>query len=107
MQDIKVLVGQRIKTIRKNKKLTQEQLAELIGIEPQSLSYMETGKFSPSPDTLQKLGEVLGVRPYEFYYFEDVTEKEMEQVVIGALKNDKKFLKLVYNFYKTIQYEVK
>ncbi len=107
MQDIKVLVGQRIKTIRKTKKLTQEKLAELIGIEPQSLSYMETGKFSPSPDTLQKLGEVLEVRPYEFYYFEDVTEKEMEQVVIGAIKHNKKFLKLVYNFYKTIQYEVK
>ena len=103
--DIKVLVGQRIKKIRKSKKYTQEKLAELIGIEPQSLSYMETGKFSPSPDTLQKLGEILNVKPYEFYYFEDMTEDEMIGDIIKALKEDKKFLRLVYNIYKSIQYE--
>ena len=103
--DIKVLVGQRIKKIRKSKKYTQEKLAELIGIEPQSLSYMETGKFSPSPDTLQKLGEILNVKPYEFYYFEDITEDEMIGDIIKALKEDKKFLLLVYNIYKSIQYE--
>ncbi len=103
--DIKVLVGQRIKKIRKSKKYTQEKLAELIGIEPQSLSYMETGKFSPSPDTLQKLGEILNVKPYEFYYFEDITEDEMIGDIIKALKEDKKFLRLVYNIYKSIQYE--
>lgn len=103
--DIKVLVGQRIKKIRKSKKYTQEKLAELIGIEPQSLSYMETGKFSPSPDTLQKLGEILNVKPYEFYYFEDITEDEMIGDIIKALKEDKKLLRLVYNIYKSIQYE--
>ena len=100
MNDIKTLVGQRIKTIRKNRKYTQEQLAELIGIEPQSLSYMETGKFSPSPDTLQKLGEVLKVQPYEFYYFEQISEK------VDVIKRDKKFLKIVYNLYKSMQYDL-
>ena len=103
--DIKVLVGQRIKKIRKSKKYTQEKLAELIGIEPQIISYMETVKFSPSPDTLQKLGEILNVKPYEFYYFEDITEDEMIGDIIKALKEDKKFLRLVYNIYKSIQYE--
>ncbi|MBQ8458572.1 helix-turn-helix transcriptional regulator [bacterium] len=104
MTDIKKLVGQRIKTIRKNKKFTQEKLAEQIGIEPQSLSYMESGKFAPSPDTLQKLSEILGVKPFEFYYFEDITEVEMEKTLIHALQNDKKLLKILYNIYKSIQY---
>lgn len=106
MKDIKTSVGQRIKTIRKSRKYTQEQLAELIGIEPQSLSYMETGKFSPSPDTLQKLGEVLKVQPYEFYYFEPISEDEMENAIINAIKTNRKFLKIVYNLYKSIQYEL-
>ncbi|RAI14316.1 MAG: XRE family transcriptional regulator [Candidatus Melainabacteria bacterium] len=106
MNDIKALVGQRIKTIRKYRKYTQEQLAELIGIEPQSLSYMETGKFSPSPDTLQKLGEVLKVQPYEFYYFEQISEKEMENTIVDVIKTDKKFLKMVYNLYKSMQYNL-
>ncbi len=105
MKDIKILLGQRIKAIRKNKKFTQEQLAELIGIEPQSLSYIETGKFSPSPDTLQKLGEVLKVQPYEFYYFEPTNDVEMENEIIHKIKSDKKFLKFIYRIYKSMQYE--
>lgn len=43
--DIKKEIGSRIKAIRKAKGYTQEQLAELVGIEPPSLSYIETGKF--------------------------------------------------------------
>ena len=103
--EIQSELGLRIRYYRKQRGLSQEKLAELIGIEPQSLSYMETGKFSPSPDTLQKLGEILNVKPYEFYYFEDITEDEMIGDIIKALKEDKKFLRLVYNIYKSIQYE--
>lgn len=106
MNDIKVLIGKRIKTIRKSKKYTQEQLAELVGIEPQSLSYMETGKFSPSPDTLQKLGKVLDVQPYEFYYFDSIDEQEMQEQVISAIKNNKKFFKIVYNLYCSLKYDL-
>jgi len=106
MKDIKAFVGQRIKIIRKNRKYTQEKLAELIGIEPQSLSYMETGRFLPSSDTLQKLADVLKVQPYEFYFFDAVSDKEMETSVVSALKSNKKFLKIVYNLYKSIQFEL-
>ena len=45
--DIRKQVGKKIQKIRKSKGFTQEKLAELIGIEPPSLSYIETGKFSP------------------------------------------------------------
>ena len=100
------IFGKNVKIERIKKDLTQEQLAELIGIEPQSLSYMETGKFSPSPDTLQKLGEVLKVQPYEFYYFEQISEKEMENTIVDVIKTDKKFLKMVYNLYKSMQYNL-
>ena len=58
MSDFKKLLGKRIQNIRKSKGLTQEKLAELINIEPPSLSYLETGKYAPSIDTLQKLSEV-------------------------------------------------
>ncbi len=104
MKDIKILIGKRIKTIRKSKGFTQEKLAELIGIEPQSLSYMETGKFAPSPDTLEKLAKVLNISPYEIYYFSDISEKEMEKTLVSAFKNDKKILKMFYRIYKSIQY---
>ncbi|MBR6126800.1 helix-turn-helix transcriptional regulator [bacterium] len=104
--DIKVLIGRRIKAIRKSRGLTQEKLCELIGIEPQSMSYIETGKFAPAPDTLQKLSDVLKVKPYEFYYFDKISDDEMEKILTDAIKNDKKLLKILYNVYKSLEYSV-
>lgn len=53
MSDFKKLLGQKIQKIRKSRGLTQEKLAEIINIETPSLSYLETGKYSPSIETLQ------------------------------------------------------
>lgn len=76
MSDFKKLLGKRIKEIRKSKNLTQEKLAELINIEVPSMSYIETGKFAPSVETLQKLSEVLQVKPWEFYYLKLLHRKK-------------------------------
>lgn len=104
MTDFKKLLGKKIQVIRKSRKLTQEKLAELISIETPSLSYLETGKYSPSIETLQKLSEVLKVAPWEFYYFSDISEEEMKEELKKALDNNPKLLKLIYNFYKSIEY---
>jgi len=76
MSDYKKLLGKRIQSIRKSRNLTQEKLAEMIGIEPPSLSYLETGKYAPSIETLQKLSEILNVAPWEFYYFSKLDDCE-------------------------------
>lgn len=104
MYDIKSLIGQRIKTIRKNKGYTQEKLSELIGIEPQSMSYMENGKFAPTPDTLQKLATALDVQPYEFYYFDTVSDFEMKEVINKVIKKDRNLLKMFYTVCKNVEY---
>ena len=105
MTDIKKFIGHRIKSIRKSKGFTQEELCEIIGIEPQSMSYMETGKFAPSPETLQKLSDALGVKPYEFYYFDQISEIEMEKILANAIKKNKILLKIFYSIYKSIEYQ--
>lgn len=104
MQEFKKALGKRIQTFRKAGKFTQEQLAELIGIEVPSLSNIETGKYAPSIDTLQKLSEVLGVRPWEFYYFDELSDDEMKQEIIKAFDDNQKLLKIVYNFCKSIEF---
>ncbi len=104
MNDFKKLLGKRIQNIRKSKGLTQEKLAELINIETPSLSYLETGKYAPSIDTLQKLSEVLQVQPWEFYYFSQISDEQKKEELKKALDNDPKLLKILYNFYKSINY---
>ena len=54
------IVGGNISCRRKKRKLTQEALADLAGIEQQSLSRMEKGKISPRFDRLQRFAETLG-----------------------------------------------
>lgn len=102
MNDLKKLLGQRIRNIRKSKGLTQEKLAELINIETPSLSYLETGKYAPSIDTLQKLSEVLNVQPWEFYYFTQVSDEQKKEELKKALDDDPKLLNIFYKLYKSI-----
>ena len=54
MKNLKEKFGKRMKEMRKAKKLTQEHLAELVGIEPQNLSKIECGMHFPQPDKIEK-----------------------------------------------------
>lgn len=56
-----LLIGQRIQQERKNRKLTQAQLAELSGITDKYLSNIETGKDQCSLNTLLSLANSLNV----------------------------------------------
>lgn len=102
--DVKKQLGQRIRAIRKKKGYTQEKLAELINIEPPSLSYIETGKFAPSVETLQKLSEVLRVDIWEFYYFENRTHQQMINEMTNAMTVDENLTKMFYGLFKSISY---
>ena len=56
-----IKIGKFIADCRKNKNLTQEKLAELIGISPQSISKWETDVAVPELSKLVKMAEVFGV----------------------------------------------
>ena len=43
--NIKKLLGKKIQQIRKKRKLTQEYVAEIVGIETSSISNIENGKY--------------------------------------------------------------
>lgn len=99
MKNIKKLLGERIKEIRKSKNLTQEQLAERIGIEIPSLSNIENGKNYPNSETIEKIANGLEMEVFELYIFEHLKEldsKKMLEEINNSLKDDLKLLKTVY-----------
>lgn len=53
--------GQRLKTLRKQRNLTQKQLAELIGTQNSIISFYEVGDRIPSPEIIVKLARTLHV----------------------------------------------
>lgn len=59
--DNKKLLGKRIKEVRKNRNLTQEELAEKVNIDITTLSGIESGRHFPSLVTLEKIAKILDV----------------------------------------------
>lgn len=51
-------LGERIKTCRQNADLSQEQVAELVGVSRQAVTKWETNKSAPSTENLFKLAEI-------------------------------------------------
>lgn len=69
MSDTKVLIGARIKALRKQAGLTQEQLAERVGLDSRHLSRLEVGRHFPSLDSLELIASALNVPLVEFFQF--------------------------------------
>ena len=66
-KNIKENFGVILKELRVQKKLTQEQLAELIGMQPQTITKIETGRVFVSSETLASLCNIFNVEPSLFF----------------------------------------
>ena len=63
-------LGQRIASLRKAKKLTQEQLAEALDCSVEFISLVERGVNAPSVSGLEKFAKVLKVEGKELFTFQ-------------------------------------
>ena len=69
MPSLREQFGHRIKSIRQQRKLTQEEFAELVGMSVDFLSLIERGRNAPSFEKLEKIAERLDVSvPYLFTF---------------------------------------
>jgi transcriptional regulator with XRE-family HTH domain len=61
MKSQKILLGQRIRGLRKAKGYTQEKLAEMANLDYTSIGAIERGVFAPSLDTAHRLANALKI----------------------------------------------
>lgn len=66
-REINKFVGMKIKEFRKNKKLTQQDLADLVGVKNSAISNYEQGTRIPKRDFLFRVANALGVSIDEFF----------------------------------------
>ena len=79
-------IGAFIREIRREKGMTQEQLAERLGISQRSVSRWETGKTMPDLSLYEPLCEALGIQVSELLYAQKMTnEEKAAQGEISAL----------------------
>jgi len=77
------MVGQRIRQLRKDRSLTQAELATKIGIQQSDLCRMETGEYKVSLETLFKILKIFEMNIAEFFHLTasgDLTPAEQELV---------------------------
>ena len=84
------LLGENIQRVRKFRNMNQQELADAIGINMQSLSKIERGVNFPTFDTLEKITSVLGVTPNELLCGEWKNTSHMEQEILKFLEREER-----------------
>ena len=97
--------GKRLKEIRKRKGLSQQQLAELVGMEStNNISKLESGEQLPKKENLEKICEVLNVDVKELFDFGHLKNrseiiKEIIQVLDKLALKDLQYFKRIIDAY--------
>ena len=103
--DKKKLLGLRLRELRKRKGINQEKLAELISVEPATISNIENGKNYPSMINLENILMALNSDFIEAFDFEHKnTGKNLVAEINNALKNNPDRIE---DFYKIVMALVK
>ena len=74
----KELLGVRIKEFRRRKKMTQEQLSEIIGLDNGYISKLEIGQNFPTIGTLEKIAQALDVELYELFRYTNLKKQDFK-----------------------------
>ena len=70
-------IGKFISKYRKEKKLTQQELADKLGVTDRAVSHWENGRRLPDYSILKPLSEELGVSVNEILTGEKINEKDV------------------------------
>ncbi|VAX07880.1 hypothetical protein MNBD_GAMMA26-2356 [hydrothermal vent metagenome] len=68
--NLKTQFGRKLRLLRMQVDLTQEQLAEQVGLTIESISNIERGIFGPKFDNLEKIANALNVEVKELFDFD-------------------------------------
>lgn len=105
IMEAKKLIGLRIKSLRHSEGLSQEELAERMGISSKYLSSIERGKENPTLDTVIKLAGALEIELSEIFNIshEGKSKKDLVTFITTLLKTrDEEKLKLAARLIKAV-----
>ena len=68
----------KIHELRKEMKLSQAELAGIVGVRRETIVYLENGKYNPSLKLAMDIAKVFGKTVEEVFFFEEDEEDEEE-----------------------------
>ena len=73
---VKILLGEKVKRLRKMKGYTQEKFAEMINITPRNLNRIESGENFVTSETLDRIISTLNVPADVLFSYEHLKDEE-------------------------------
>lgn len=98
---LKQAFAERLRYLRKARGFTQEELAELVGVAPRHISFIETARSFPSCELMERLCQTLNISYSALFDFENDFSREELIKRISELINRADIRRLKY-FYKMI-----
>ena len=105
MSTTKVLLGRKIRELRKSKGWTQEYLSELLGVNAKSVLRIESGQTFPTVQNLEKLSAIFGVKMSDLFNYESLEELEIVKKNINEILQtlSEPQIRNVYKFLNSIK----
>lgn len=79
-------IGEKIKELRRKKDMTQEKLAEILGVAYQTVSKWETGITSPDLSLIVPLARLFGVTTDELFCYSESADDQLKEKLESAYK---------------------
>lgn len=89
-------LGDNILKLRKDCKLSQEQLAEKVDVTRQTISNWELGETSPNPEQLKLLSKALNVS------IDELLNNDIKQVLVKKVNNTEKNAEIIIKILKVL-----
>lgn len=90
------MLGENIYNLRKEKNITQEQLAEMINVSRQTISNWELGETSPNPEQLKLLSNVFNIS------VDEMINNDIKNVLVERVSNTEKLAGIIIKILKFI-----
>ncbi len=84
-QDIKQIIGQNIKNLRKKNNMSQQTLGDIVGYTDKAVSKWEIGKSQPEIEVLMKIADTFNVTVD--YFLHQNSEENIEQYITSKAKD--------------------
>ena len=94
------MLGEKIKLYRENKKMTQAEIAEILGVKPATVSKYEAETLEPNIETLKKLSKIFEVSIDELL---NENEFDISKINILDVLREQKNMKIKGNLYHHTQ----
>lgn len=94
------MLGEKIKLYRESKKMTQVEIADLLGVRPATVSKYESGALEPNIESLKKLSEIFDISIDELLKEDNFN---ISKINILEVLREQKNMKLKGNLYHNTQ----